>query len=236
MGALIAAASLAARAPAATPSRVVLTATRASDAARMPSLLSEWRQSGVVAAAWLLDSVDSKPSGFASLAVLQFRNESSLERWQKKDAATIGPGIVATQVDMLARGETLPRDSAKAAFAVAQYQVTVSPDKYRQYVEGYVAPEMETLKAQSILTSYFLFVARDRHGAPWQSLLLMEYRDPMAFERRASSMAEAREKLSSNASWKELSDSKQSIRKELSVTQFRWHPLWPPKKKRAAPW
>ena len=218
-----------ARTAMATPSYVVLTAPAgASGGARVPSLLAEWRETGMVADAWLLDMTNSKQPGFASLAVLQFPDESFLEHWQQKSAPAIGDGVIATKVDTLARGETFPRDSTKAVFAVAQYDVNASPDKYKQYLKGYVTPEMEALRAQKVLTSYFLFAARDRNGAPWQSLFVMEYRDPLAFERRDAAMAEVREKLSSNGSWKDLSDSKQSIRKEVSLTQYAWQLLPPP--------
>ena len=219
-------APLAARPAMSAPSYVVLTAPAgASGGAGMPSLLAEWRQTGMVADAWLLNIANTKQPGFVSLAVLQFPDESFLNHWQRECAPSIGSGVIATKVDTLARGETFPRDSTKAVFAVAQYDTTAGPEKYSQYVKGYVTPEMEALRAQKLLTSYFLFTARDRKGAPWQSLLVMEYRDPLAFERRETAMSEVREKLSSNPSWKELSDSKQSIRKELSVTQYAWRLL-----------
>ena len=221
--------TFAAKKAAAVPSYVVLTAPAgATGGAGLPALLAEWRQTGMVADTWLLDISNSKQPGYASVAVLQFPDESFLAHWQQKSAPGIGAGVITTKVDTLARGETFPRDSTKAIFAVAQYDVMASPDKYKQYVKGYVMPEMEGLRAKKILTSYFLFAARESGGAPWQSLLVMEYKDPLAFERREAAMAQVRQQLSSNPAWKAWSDAKQSIRKEVSITQYAWQLLPPP--------
>jgi hypothetical protein len=149
----------------AAPSYLVITVpSGAAGAASVPALLAEWRQTGLVADAWLLDSVpgkqskapESNGSKFASLAVLQFPDDSSVDRWQQKAAPAIGAGVITTKVDTLARGETFPRDSTKAIFLVADYDVAASPERYKEYVKGYVVPEMESLRARRILTSYFL--------------------------------------------------------------------------------
>ena len=221
--------SLAAGTAAASPSYVVLTASaEAGGRLALPALLAEWRQTGAVADTWLLNVASNKQSRYTSIAVLQFPDESFLAHWQQRSAAAIGSGIVVSKVDTLARGETFPRDSSKAIFVVTDYDVSTSPEQYKQYVRGYVTPEMEALRAKKILTSYFLFTPRERTGAPWHALLVTEYPTPLAFERRQTAMTQVREQLSSNASWKTLSDSKQSVRKELSATEYGWQLLPPP--------
>ena len=84
---------------------------------------------------------------------------------------------------------------------------------------------MEASRSRKVLTSYFLFVAREQTSAQWHSLLVMEYRDSLALERRDQVMAEVRKELASNANWKSFSDSKQSIRKERSLTRAAWELL-----------
>jgi phosphate transport system substrate-binding protein len=217
---------LAASTMCAAPSHVVITVpSGAPGGAGVPALLAEWRQTGLVADAWLLKCTDPKHQEIAALAVLQFPDQHSLDEWQQKGAPAIKEGLITTKVDTLARGETFPRDSTKAIFQVAQYDVTTSPKQYKEYVQGYVVPEMESLRARRILTSYFLFAARDPGAAPWQSLLVMEYRDNVALGRREQAMGEARNELAANPTWKVFSDSKQSIRKERSLTQFEWELL-----------
>src|SRR5579883_129814 len=218
--------SLAACADFAAPVHVVITVPpRASGGAGLPALLADWRQSGAVADAWLLNPAQSKQDEFVSMAVLQFPDEYALRRWQQNGARKIGPGVITTTVDTLARGETFPRDSTKAIFLVNEYTILATSDRYAQYVKDYVIPEMESLRERHILTSYFLFAARDRAKVPWHSILVAEYPDSLAFERRERALQQVRSELSSNAAWKALSDAKQSIRKERALIQAAWELL-----------
>ena len=208
------------------PVHIVVTVPQgAPGGAHLPGLLAEWRQTGAVADAFLLTSVQGKDAAFRSVAVLQFPDQASVRHWRQKGAAQLGGGVITTDVDTLARGETFPRDSSKAIFLVAEYEIPTAPEAYRKYVNSYVVPEMEELRANKLLTSYFLFVARDQASAPWHSILLMEYRDSVAFERRTQGMEEARQKLASNGEFKIAGGNKASIRKERSLTQAEWELL-----------
>ena len=178
----------------------------------MPGLLAEWRQTGAIADAFLLNSVQGKDAPFRSVAVLQFPDRAAVEHWRQKGATHLGAGVIATNVDTLARGETFPRDSSKAIFLLAEYETAAAPEAYRKYVQNYVVLEMEELRTRKLLTSYFLFAARDKAAAPWHSILLMEYRDSVAFERRSQAMEEVRRKFASNAEFKMASDNNASIR------------------------
>jgi hypothetical protein len=76
-----------------------------------------------------------------------------------------------------------------------------------------------------VLTSYFLYAAKDKSSAPWQSMLVMEFRDSVAFGRRDETMKAARDELTSVPSWKALSDIKQTFRKEATLTEGAWELL-----------
>src|ERR1700676_3257817 len=88
------------------PAHIVITVpSGAQGGSTLPVLLAEWRQTGLIADAFLLKNVQSKESGFTSVAVLQFPDEAAVERWQTKGAPAIGQGLIAIRVDTLARGE-----------------------------------------------------------------------------------------------------------------------------------
>ncbi len=208
------------------PAHIVITVpSGAQGGSTLPVLLAEWRQTGLIADAFLLKNVQSKESGFTSVAVLQFPDEAAVERWQTKGAPAIGQGLIAIRVDTLARGETFPRDSTKAIFMVSEYDVAASPEKYKEYVQHHLVPEMEGSRTSRVLTSYFLFAARDRTSAPWHSLQVLEYRDSVALERRDEVATEVRKALASGAASKPSSNISQSVSKERSLIQAEWELL-----------
>jgi phosphate transport system substrate-binding protein len=210
----------------AAPSHVVITVPAgAAGAAGLPALLSDWRKDGLVSDDFLLAAAPAKAPAFAQVAVLEFPDGAGLARWRQEAAPSIGAGLIVTPVDRQAHGETFPRESAKATFMVAEYEVLTTPEKYRAYVEGYVAPEMEAMRSLKVLTSYFLFTARDRSGAPWHSILIMEFRDSVALGRREAVMAQVRRDLEAQPAWKALSDTKKTIRTERSLTESAWELL-----------
>jgi phosphate transport system substrate-binding protein len=213
----------------AAPAHVVITVPAAAPgAAGLPALLADWRKSGQVSDAFLLDSTPAKGTSapFAQVAVLEFPDEDGLARWQAKSAPAVGAGLVVTPVDRLAHGENFPRDSTKAIFLVAEYTVAASPDQYRKYVDGYISPEMEAIRLKKGLMSYFLYaVKRPDPTLPWQAMLVMEYRDSVAYGRREAEMAEVRKKLDAQPDFKEFGAHKDAVRKEISLTESAWELL-----------
>ena len=220
LGALVCLAALMGLRMFAAPTHVIISASRgAPGAAGLAAQLSSWRQSGLISFVLLLDSKAAKDEAFGSLAVLDFPDEASLAQWQKVAAPSLGAGLIVTQVDALVHGEKTPRDSTKAIFVIAEYEVLVSAERYAEYARGYVAPEMDAWKAAANITNYTLFSAHPGSGAPWQALLLLEYPDDLAYSRRDQIKDSVRQKLAvSNPTWKALSDVKATIRKEKSLT------------------
>ena len=211
-------------AAAAAPAHVLVTVPAGGEGAdRLRAQLAQWRQTGVASSVVLLESGGAKDPAFAALAVVEFPDEETLVRWRQTGARELGPGLVATRVDALFRGESSPRDSSKAKFLVALYDVSVPPDQYRDYAKGYIQPQLEGWRAARVLTSYWLFAARERAGAPFHSALIMEYRDERALARRDEVKESVRQSLgATNAAWKTLSDSKLNVRTEKSLTPAAW--------------
>lgn len=209
------------------PTFLVLTLPPAGGpgSAELPGRLADWRKSGLVSDVYQISANDPRKTGFASLAVLEFPDEACRAQWQSQGAPAAGSAVTVTPVERMLHGETFPRDSTKAIFEIAQYDVKVPNDRYRDYAAGYVAPEMELMRQQKVITSYFLFTAQDRDHAAFHSILLMEFRDSVALERRTQVMADARKQLTSDAAWKHWSDIKSTIREEKILSEGAWQLL-----------
>ncbi len=213
----------------AAPAHVLITAGTGTAAQRdLPGQLAAWRADGAVSDAFIVESDGAKDAAFGVLAVLEFPDAADLDHWRQNEAKALGAGAAITDADLVESGETFPRDSTKAVFLAAEYDVKASPERYRAYAGGYITPEMEALRRANVLTSHFLFAARNPGATPWPSVLLMEYRDPQALAGRATSMAAVRQGLEADPSWREWSRTKQSVRSERTLTRASWVLLPPP--------
>jgi CO dehydrogenase/acetyl-CoA synthase alpha subunit len=112
-------------------------------------------------------------------------------------------------------------DNASAAVApiapvylVIPYSLVVPAAAYLNYFDDYVHPQMEGWIREGVLTHYDLLLQRYTAARPWDSLLILHYRDDTALGRRENIMAKVRQQLQTQPKWKALSESKQTIRTE----------------------
>jgi ABC-type phosphate transport system substrate-binding protein len=220
------AASLAAHAE---PAHVLITL---SNGAKMPETLatdlSAWRQSGQVSDVLWLDSASREEGGFATMVALEFPSEGSYQAWMKEGAPKLGASLKVVRVDVLTHGETTPRDSNKSIFKVNAYQPTVSAKDYADYAKGYITPLMEGQRTAKILLRYTMYQERIASGMG-QSLLLMEYRDSVAYDRSETVKGELRPKLlANNPTYAKFDKSKDGLRKTGAETVARYVELPPP--------
>lgn len=178
--------------------------------------LAAWRFSGEASSVLLLDENQKAhpefkgPPGFSSLALLEFPSESYYEAWKKNSQPKIKPPLVVTRADALIHGEITPRDSNKSIFVVNVYDPLVSADAYKKYVDDYIAPNMANQRATKTLIRYTMYLERD--VAKPKSVLVMEYRDNLAYARSEGIKDEFKKKMASNATWKKINDTKDTIR------------------------
>ena len=189
--------------------------------------LSTWRQSGQVSNALLLDE-NQKDPGFASLALLEFPGEGSYEHWTKEEASKIPAPLAVKRADVLTHGEVYPRDSNKSVFLVNTYKLLVPPEHYKEFVQGYIVPNLLDQKAAHLLLRYTMYLERTA-GGDAQAMLVMEYRDSVAFSRRDAVRDELVKKLvATDPAWKKWDDTQENIRKGVSHTQASYIELPPP--------
>jgi hypothetical protein len=211
----------------AAPAHIIISVSPSAAPGDLPRQLAAWRQAGTISAAQLLNVVLGARSAenvapnptLGAIAIVEFADEAALTRWQQSPASKLAPGMVATRVDLLSRLDVTPRDSKAAIFLIAEYDIIVPPARYREYVDGYVMPQMNAWKNSGLITSAIMFAARDRAGAPFHAMLLLEHRDAATFARRDAVKDESRKQLAADPTWKALSDVKATIRKEKFLTR-----------------
>jgi phosphate transport system substrate-binding protein len=213
----------------AAPAHVLITLPAGATApAGYADQLATWRQSGEVANVVLLEQDQKKDPGFASVALLEFPSEGSYEHWSKQDAPKLVSPLVVKRADVLTHGEVWPRDSNKSTFLVNTYHLLVPPERYKSFVEGYIVPNLLDQKAARILIRYTMYLER-ASGGEAQAMLVMEYRDSVAFSRRDALREElSRKLLATDVAWKKWDDTQDTIRKGLSRTQATYVELPPP--------
>ncbi len=101
-------------------------------------------------------------------------------------------------------------DTSKSVFFVIPYDV-VDLEEYKPYVAGYVIPQMDGWIREGVLRSYSLYLNRYYAGKPWDSLLILEYKDMESFGQRENVIAKVRAALSTDPKWKALSDNKKNL-------------------------
>ena len=75
-------------------------------------------------------------------------------------------------------------------------------------------PQTDGWIREGVLSSYSLYLNRYYAGKPWDSLLILEYRNMESFGKRETVVASVRARLSGDAKWKALSENKKNIRTE----------------------
>ena len=190
--------------------------------------LASWRQSGQVSSALLLDENQKKDPGFATVALLEFPSEGSYDHWNKEEAPKVPAPLAVKRADVLTHGEVYPRDSNKSVFLVNTYKLLVPPERYQEFVQGYIVPNLLDQKAAHLLLRYTMYLERAA-GGDAQAMLVMEYRDSVALSRREAVRDELVKKLlATDPAWKKWDESQESVRKGVSRTQASYIELPPP--------
>jgi phosphate transport system substrate-binding protein len=207
---------------------LIVVPTGATTPAGFADQLSAWRQSGQVSSALLLDEDQKKDPGFASMVLLEFPSEGSYEHWNQEEASKLAAPLVVRRADVLTHGEVYPRDSNKSVFLVNTYKLLVPPERYNEFVQGYILPNLLDQKGAHLLLRYTMYLERGAAGDA-QAVLVMEYRDSVAFSRRDAVRNELVKKLvTADPAWKKWDDSQDSVRQNLSRTLAAYIELPPP--------
>lgn len=185
--------------------------------------LSRWRNAGDIAEVTLLEhQADAQPEGetplFASLAILRFADETAYDRWSRNAAPSLGANVSVRRADQIVQSVNPVRDSRAAVFVVNHYEALVPLDAYTSYTNDYIVPNMDNQKQSGVMSAYTMYLEREPAGTHSKAVLVKEYLDHGAFARSDAIKDAHKEVLLQDPKWKQINDTKTTIRTDLSET------------------
>jgi hypothetical protein len=177
----------------------------------------EWKSEGVFKDYIILFStyvhINSVP--WDMLVRIDFDRYADTDKW-KEIERTMPAGLPArilalASPENLNVGETLAasgmrsRDAAKAVYDVSYYRFKVPLAVGKNFIQGYVMPQLDAFMRERVLAGYGLYLNR-YESTDWSYLILSEYADATAFDLRVSNKSQIRSLL--DPAWKTLHDIK----------------------------
>ncbi len=182
-----------------------------------------WKKEGVLKDARILFNRYADAASFDAMALLTFARYADLERWNAIEKAAPG-GLSPRAAALVSSIETGPADlmrqkagpnaPSSAPYLVIPYEYLVSAGEYVAYLDGYTVPQLDGWMEEGVLSRYGILLARYPAGRPWNSLLVLEYKDDAALGERDVTTAKVRARLKDNPKWKAISDAKKNVRNE----------------------
>jgi hypothetical protein len=184
---------------------------------------ARWKSGGILADYHILFSRYVDTNAWDMLELLTFPNYDAVARWRRVEESTPA-GLQGDILKAAISVETYPVDLARSAapaeaparpvYFVIPYTYSVPTGAYLHYVDTYVRPQFEGWMREGVLAGYQLFLQRYTASRPWDTLILLEYKDDESFGQREKVVAKVRAELQSNPTWKAASDNKQNLRLE----------------------
>jgi hypothetical protein len=148
--------------------------------------LDKWKRAGVIADYRVLFTTFAGADTPDMYLIVRFNHLSDEETWQKIEE--VHPGGLPPRAEPIATVQsTSPaavlsedhslRSTSKSQFLMSQYDVLVDMPRYTSYFMGYAVPQFSEWEKAGILSSYESYVSQNPAGAPWGSLVLLEYKD-----------------------------------------------------------
>jgi hypothetical protein len=193
-------------------------------AAEMRKLADGWLGSGrATRVVWLEAGAQPTPD-FAALAIVDFPTDAALAAWRGRFGTLLPKDTRVRRVDVLGSGANAAYDPRPAVFENNVYQLTTSPDRYREFAAGYIAPLMEIQRSEKLLLAWTLYVERtERSGEPAQSVLVKAYRDAAAFGTIGPVNDQLRARLTAkHPTYPGFHQTKDTLRTNVSETLARW--------------
>ena len=188
----------------------------------------QWKQQGVCSGYQLLFNSFASAANPDLVVVLDFPSFAASAAWreiEKRSPGGLTPDVLRlASVESTCYGEPVSRRFAagrnprKAAYMIITYNVLTTVAKYKEYVQGYTAPQMNEWIKDGALTGYVMFMNQTPHNVPWDSMLILEYSDLAGLARREEIKVAARAKLNaSDPVFKKFTDAKNDIRTDRAM-------------------
>ena len=191
----------------------------------------KWKKDGVVKNYLVLFSTFVNEQLFDMWVILDFDKFADVANWQKvehdfpgglsREGLTLASPRTCVYSDLGWNGGKQNADLSKSMFMLIPYITLVSADKYDDFVNKYVIPQLKLWVKSGTMPSYQIHMNQNPTNAPWHSLLVLEYDGLRGIALRDMVKQSARDKeLKEDAGYNQYSPIKQTIRKELEPTTF----------------
>jgi hypothetical protein len=191
----------------------------------------KWKKEGVLKNYLILFSTFVNEQLFDMWVILDFDRFADVGNWQKVERAFPG-GLSAeglalasprtcVYTDLTWYGGKQNADLSKSMFMIIPYVTLVSVEKYEDFVNKYVIPQLKNWVKSGVMPSYQIHMNQNPTNAPWHSLLVFEYDGLRGIALRDVVKQSVRENdLKNDPGYNQYSSIKQTIRKELEPTTF----------------
>ena len=177
----------------------------------------KWKSEGVIKDYMILFAsyvhINSVP--WDMLVRIDFNRYADTDKWREVERtmpAGLPPKVLAiASPENLNVGETLGasgmayQDAAKAVYDVSYYTFKVPLAVGKNFIQGYVMPQLEAFTREKVLAGYGLYLNKYER-TDWSYLLLSEYADATALDQRVANKSKIRSLL--DPAWKTLNDLK----------------------------
>jgi len=145
-----------------------------------------WKTNGILVDYHLLFSRYTDSNNWDMLAILQFRDYASVVKWngvERRTPAGLDSGVMAHVYSVSSYPvdpvRVLMPDSAieHPVYLVTPYAVSGSVPQFVQYLDQTVVPQLGRLANGGPLAGYWIFCQRYMAARPWDSLVVLEYKD-----------------------------------------------------------
>jgi hypothetical protein len=102
--------------------------------------------------------------------------------------------------DCIAHGEAAVRHPGRAAYEVSQYEFE-DEKAYPKFALNYPAKMFRNWLDQGALSAYAIYTAQNGEGAPWNSFIVLEYKDRAAYSHSAQVKIRGYAQLAGDPGW-----------------------------------
>lgn len=190
-----------------------------------------WKSEGVMSSYELLFNTVVDDMSWDMMAVLQFDRFSQTELWRKVEQTMPG-GLSSAELQITTpvhtdfadahwRNAAAPDESNAASYTVAIPYDWDDKVTYTEYASVYVIPAFDLWIKHGAIRSYRIFYNMYPTGAPWDGMIVFQYRGVEGLAIRDSIKQRARKELKDKPGFVEAGANKRNVRREGSVVVAR---------------
>lgn len=160
--------------------------------------------------------------GFQALAVVDFKDEASLNGWIAGAGSDDALKVRRADVVIEDIGAGAADVVSSSSYVVNHYQPLVTSEQYKVYAEKYVVPNMTYQRSTGAMLAYTMYVEREPEGVKPMAVLVKQYVSSSdRVKSEEDKVTYKREVLMKQPEWKQLNDTRDSYRVDLTHTVAR---------------